>query len=176
MIIDLLMKILPHQCSSSSYSTQEWTAVESRFCISLPQEFKDIVSEFGSGCVDDFIWLLNPFSENDNLNFNAAEYFIDAYKQLAADFPEYYQRASYPENGSFFPWAVTDNGETFVWIIDKNRNPDEWAIAILSNDQGEEELYELSTIEFLTALLDKKIVSSILPEQFPSDNVTFTAI
>lgn len=59
--------MLPHQRSDLIYSALNWQAVESRFGIDLPQEFKDIVSEFGSGCIDDFIWLLNPFSENDNL-------------------------------------------------------------------------------------------------------------
>lgn len=149
-----------------------WKEVEDKFGIAVPDDFKEIISVYGTGSIDRFIWILNPESKNDNLNFDKAEYFLSSYSVMKQDYPKNYPRPQFPAEGSFFPWAVTDNGETFVWIVEGA--PNDWKIAIQGVDQETEEVYEMSTIEFLVALLSKKIKSKILPEEFPSDDVEFT--
>lgn len=34
----------------------------------LPLDYKKFINKYGTGSINDFIWILNPFSENENLN------------------------------------------------------------------------------------------------------------
>ena len=45
-----------------------WQFIQVKLGITLPEDYKEFVSTFGTGAVDSFLWVLNPFSKNDNLN------------------------------------------------------------------------------------------------------------
>ncbi|MFL9674322.1 MULTISPECIES: SMI1/KNR4 family protein [Pseudomonas] len=162
--------------SQRIFDNAVWATFESEGGLRLPSDFKQFISIYGCGAVDDFVWVLDPFSENSNLNFDKSQYFIDAYAVMRQEFLSDYPRPDYPAEGSFLPWAVTDNGETFVWLVDGE--PDSWKVAIHSSDQGEEEIYNFGCVEFILKLLSRDISSKILPGQFPPvdlDKHFFTA-
>jgi hypothetical protein len=171
MIINDLKEILPPPDLPVAGGNINWGYFEGRQKIFLPDDYKEFISIYGSGVIDNFLWILNPASENSNLNFNKSEYFISSYVAMKKLFPENYQRPTFPEKNSFFPWAVTDNGETFVWIVDGC--PNNWAVAIHGVNQEDEEIFHMGSVEFLNSFLRKKIRSKILPSQFPSDRFDF---
>jgi hypothetical protein len=174
-MIDKLIGVLSPP-SQRTFDNAAWVTFESEGGVRLPNDFKELVSIYGCGAIDDFVWLLDPFSKNPNLNFEKSKYFREAYAVMRKEFITDYPRPDYPANGSFFPWAVTDNGETFVWLVDGD--PDSWKVAVHSSDQGEEEIYNFGCVEFLLKLLERGVSSKILPSQFPPVDLskhTFTA-
>lgn len=65
--------------SQRIFDNAAWATFESEGGLRLPSDFKQFISIYGCGAVDDFVWVLDPFSENSNLNFDKSQYFIDAY-------------------------------------------------------------------------------------------------
>ena len=45
-----------------------WQSVEATMRIELPSDYKEFIAYYGTGAVDNFLVVLNPFSCNDNLN------------------------------------------------------------------------------------------------------------
>lgn len=135
--------------------------IDGKHLVELPSDFSQFIKRYGSGVIDDFIWILNPLSENDNISFCVSEYLIKSYFEMKKEFPCDYPRPEFPEGGSFLPFAITDNGESIVWIV--NGNPDSWVVAVHGSAQDEEEVYDLSFIDFMVNFLSGKIASSIIP-------------
>lgn len=174
-MINKLIDILPPP-SPRAFDKAAWVNFETDKGLRLPNDFKEFISIYGCGAVDDFVWVLDPFSQNPNLNFEKSKYFLGAYAVMRQEFLLDYPRPNYPAEGSFLPWAVTDNGETFVWLVEGQ--PDSWRVAIHSSDQGDEEVYSCGCVAFLLKLLSRDISSKILPSQFPPadlDKHFFTA-
>ncbi|MGY4490745.1 hypothetical protein [Pseudomonas sp. TE3610] len=144
----------------------DWNAVECRITRKLPSDYKMMIDAICGGCIDGFLWVLDPLSKNDNLNFDQALYFVNAYESMKSEFGGEYFRSRFPEEKSFLPWAVTDNGETLVWIV--CGDPDSWRVGVHSVDQGTEEIYPVGCVEFLVMLLSRKIITHLLPADFPS--------
>lgn len=170
-LLENLKRIIPPPETPVFGGSINWVVIESKYNIFVPNDFKDLISVYGSGAIDGFVWLLNPASTNCHLNFDKSSYFLSSYRVMKEEFPDDYPRPPYPERDSFFPWAVTDNGETFVWIV--SGTPIEWKVGIHSVDQSIEEIYSMGTVEFLISLLRKEVKSRILPSQFPSENPQF---
>jgi hypothetical protein len=47
----------------------EWSLVEEQLGIGLPADYKQFIEGFGTGNIDDFILILNPFSAHKFVNF-----------------------------------------------------------------------------------------------------------
>lgn len=156
---------LPRPSAPKEAGQLDWDAVERDFGVKFPTGYKKFVSTYGTGSIGGFLWIFNPNSVNRSLNSEAIRYFQSSYEELKQDFPSDYARPAFPSVGSFLPWAVTDNGDTLVWIID-NGPEDKWCVGIMGSDQVQEEISELDFVEFAVHLLDHKIDSAILPQQF----------
>jgi hypothetical protein len=165
--IDKIVKLMRPPSEPNEALGHDWTDVENLFGIHFPKHYKQFLSIYGTGSIDDFLWVFNPFSHNKFLNSDAIRAAIDAYEVLHIDFPQYNPR----NKGTFIPWAGTDNGDSIVWLVDDG-DPDLWQVAL---QHDTEELTQLTTSEFLLALLEKKLPSSILPSQFLEANKQFIA-
>lgn len=169
-MLDKLMKILPPPIKPEKGGKIDWQLYQEDYEINFPNDYKELISVYGVGVIDNFIKLLNPLSST-NYNFEMSKYLLSSYEVMKEDFPEFYSRPQLPKKGSFFPWAITENGESLILIIDGDSS--EWNVAIHGVDQGEEELYEMGVTEFLFNLVNKKINSNLLPEDFPSSQISF---
>ena len=166
------MKKLPPPTNPIYGGLINWHDIESNFNIKLPRDYKELIEVYGSGAVDNFVWLLNPISNNKNLNFDTVDYIYSSYQVMKDLFPDDFTRPKFPNKLSFFPWAVTDNGDTFVWIVDHD-DPNDWSVGILGEDETDVVYTNVGTVEFLLKLISKEIISNALPDDFPSDNVRF---
>lgn len=156
-----IIELLPVPTEASEQGSGSWGTLPEEFGRRLPEAYVDFVSTYGTGSIGAFLWVLNPFSNNPSLNLDQARYFRDAYQSLRDSFPQYYAR----KIDDFLPWAFTDNGDAIVWVVDDG-DPNEWRVCIQSSDPAQEEMTDLNTQAFLEALLEKKLVSSILPSDF----------
>ena len=65
-----------------------WKQLQLDMNIVLPTDYKEYIKIYGTGCIDDFLWVLNPFCMNENINFiQKGESIIDAYKTLRKSHP-----------------------------------------------------------------------------------------
>ena len=74
----------------------------------------------------------------------------------------------YWEPKGLLPWGHTTNGTYLCWSADGDL-VDKWKVVALRPAAGECQMYDLSMVEFLTAIFSRKAVCSFLPEGLPGD-------
>lgn len=120
MYLDVLKKVLfppsePHVIGND----QGWSEFENKLGIILPEDYKRFINIYGTGGIDDFIWILNPFVQEKNINFmNRMMVMSHAYLESKNKFPQYYKHKVFPEKGGLLPWAYTDNGDEIYWLTE----------------------------------------------------------
>ena len=105
-----------------------WAEVEGALGTGLPSDFKAFTELYGSGMVDDFLYLFNPFAagEDGNLLFEK-DRVLAGYRQIRAKYPERLALPPFPEEGGVLPLGRTDNGDELYWVTEGD--PDGWAVA-----------------------------------------------
>jgi len=56
----------------------DWKGLEKEYGTKFPDDYMELVSNYGSGLLDGFVWILNPNCSNDNLNFEKSKYFLNS--------------------------------------------------------------------------------------------------
>lgn len=149
-----------------------WASVEANLGTSLPSDYKAYVEAYGTGCLDDFIWVFNAFSKNLNLNLLArCEASLRALKELQSRHASEVSYPLFPAAGGLLPWGATDNGDVLYWLTEGQ--PDEWSIVVNAARDPRTERYPTSMSIFLAKILKREIVSHILPDDFPGDEHSF---
>ncbi len=92
--------------------SDDWVAAEAVLG-PLPSDFKRFVTQYGTGCIDQFIWVFNPASGNSYLNLTTA-----GTRQLRA-----FSDMMGGEFGTtigvtrIVPFGITDNGDLLAWQV-----------------------------------------------------------
>lgn len=169
MSIDKLKLILPiPDLANSTANSSKWREVEKKIGVVLPSDYKEFISLYGSGVIDNFIMIYSPFTENENMNFfNQQKLNNEAYINLKVSFPEDFPYEVFPTNGGILPWGRTENGDTLNWIVDTNHG--DWAI-LVSDGSGDYFKYKGTMTGFLYDVLNENIVCPIFPGDFPNKN------
>lgn len=69
MYINKLKNIIkPNNDLLDKYAKEKWNEIELILGIKLPTDYKQFINTYGVGSVNDFLWVLNPFTQNMNLN------------------------------------------------------------------------------------------------------------
>lgn len=149
-----------------------WQAIEATLGFKLPEGYKAFISTYGTGAVDGFLWVLNPFSENRQLNLiGQATRRLEALRQFAKDTGIKAPYALHPDADGIFPWAVTDNGDVLYWLC--RGAPSDWFIVVCDSRSSRWREFRVSTAEFLTSLITREIVVDVFPDDFPSGSPEF---
>ena len=139
-----------------------WAEVEGALGTGLPGDFKAFTELYGSGKVDDFLYLFNPFAAGQDGNLlTEKDRVLAAYRQTRARFPERLPLPAFPEPGGLLPLGRTDNGDELYWVTEGH--PDGWPVALLASRAGFQELHAMPVTGFLAALAANQLVSRILP-------------
>lgn len=176
MSLDKFRALLPP--SRISYNTGNeigWKKIETTLKTSLPRDYKELISIYGTGGIDNFLWFLTPFTDDRNVNFlKKMITILDAYRESKNNFPELFKHSVFPESKGIIPWAYTDNGDVLYWQV--INNPENWPIIVYDSRSPEFIQYNFSMFEFLIKLIKKEIICEIFPSDFPSDEPEFIAI
>ena len=93
-----------------------WEEIEKKIGIIFPEDYKRFIDFHGEGGINEFLWILSPFSENENLNsiekFNVMK---DAYISMQSEFPDQFSFDFYNGKIGLFLWGITDNGDELFW-------------------------------------------------------------
>ena len=129
MNMKLLQRILPLPPEPQEVKqTDDWHRVESELGTPLPKDYKAFISAYGSGRIDQFLVVFNPFSSNKYVNLlDAGRTILQAYATSKETFPEYYPLPLFPSPGGLLPFAATDNGNVLYWRT--TGKPENWTVA-----------------------------------------------
>ena len=152
-----------------------WQSVGHKLGIELPGDYKDFVATYGTGAVDNFLWVLNPFSKNEHLNLNnQARVRLDAQRRFFAESGTAAPFALYPDANGLFPWGITDNGDVLYWLC--KGSPSTWVIVVCDSRASRWREFKLSTVQFLAEVLTKELVADVFPEDFPTESPEFVPV
>ncbi|MDE7251360.1 MAG: SMI1/KNR4 family protein [Acetatifactor sp.] len=150
-----------------------WEEVEKKIGITFPEDYKLFIDSYGEGGINEFLWILSPFSENENLNsIEQFKLMQDAYISMQREFPEQFSFDFYNGKSGLFPWGVTDNGDELFW----NFNGDTLEIVVYESRYVSNMSYIMSMEEFLYKLLKKEIECPIFPDDFISESNYYETI
>lgn len=140
-----------------------WEDVEKKIGITFPVDYKMFIDSHGEGAINDFLWILSPFSENENINsIEQFKVMKDAYNSMKSEFPEDFSFHFYNGKTGLFPWGDTDNGDELYW----NYKEDAIELVVYESRYISNMSYKMSMEEFLCKLLKREIVCPILDEDF----------
>jgi hypothetical protein len=136
-----------------------WKILQRQFGVTFPSDYFELVCTYGHGCMDDFLWLPDPFSSGWlQLVMRRLQ---AMYESRAVQYGKTVPYALYPERGGLFPWAYTDNGDTIYWTVGEDRV----VVGAARDPDWDERRTSLST--FLADLIEHKVSSNVLPDTFP---------
>ena len=154
-------EILPVQ--QEKCKKNPWEDVEKKIGITFPVDYKMFIDSHGEGAINDFLWILSPFSENENINsIEQFKVMKDAYNSMKSEFPEDFSFHFYNGKTGLFPWGGTDNGDELYW----NYKEDAIELVVYESRYISNMSYKMSMEEFLCQLLKREIVCPILDEDF----------
>ncbi|MBQ2922487.1 MAG: SMI1/KNR4 family protein [Tyzzerella sp.] len=145
------------------YKQNAWEEVENKLGITFPKDYKMFIDSYGEGGINEFLWILSPFSENENLNsIEKFKVMKDAYISMQREFPEQFSFDFYNGKTGLFPWGITDNGDELFW----NYKGDVLEIVVYESRYANNMSYIMSMEDFLCGLLSREIVCPIFPDDF----------
>jgi len=170
--LDQLMEMVARP-QDPTESDRAWGDVYRLLHVALPQDFMNLVSLYGPGCFDDFLWLLQPSSANKNLDIVLqAGNRRDALRTMwetGENRPSWLSIA--PED--LLPWAITDNGDVCYWVTSTDPDPGRWMI-VVNEARGPRWVgYSGSVTEFLIDVLGKTVRIDLFPDDFPLNHHVF---
>jgi hypothetical protein len=140
-----------------------WPRVEAALGTGLPSDFKGFTERYGSGKVDEFLYLFNPFTKGPDGNLVVEkDRVLAGYRQTRERFPDRLAWPPFPEPGGVLPLGRTDNGDELYWVT--QGQPDQWPVALLASRAALQELYPMPVTGFLAALAANQLTSQVLPE------------
>lgn len=158
-MIDDLMHIFSIKRECFSY---KWDDVEKKMEWKFPSDYKDFVESFGGGVMNDFFWVLSPFSINENLNLmNKAKEMKEAYLAMKKISPEICRFDFWNGINGLIPWGITENGDEIYWNMGERQS-----IVVFSSRYADVYTYNLSMSEFLEELLLRRIECPCFPDDF----------
>lgn len=181
MDIHQLARIVPPPRNPQETGTPKtWEKTEKRLGLQLPPDYKTLIDSYGSGSIDDFIMVYNPFAQNEYLNlFFALDalHQADRQTQLLADpvWTAVQPFELYPAPEGLLPWGGTTNLEdTFFWQI--KGPPETWETVFYNLRSGEYEVWKFPLTEFLYRLFTQQVELVLLPDDYPPVDRAITFI
>lgn len=154
------------KCDNHSNSNHSWNSIESEIGIVFPEDYKWFIDKYGVGAVNDFLWVISPFCENENLNsLRLFKLMKDSYEYVKHDNPEEFTFEFYCNGQGLFPWGITENGDELYWCFEEERVE----IVVFAARYTLIKRYSMSMEEFLSNILTKAIKCEAFPDDFVLD-------
>lgn len=141
----------------------EWRRIERELGTSLPSDYKRFIKVYGSGKVNDFLSILNPFSDHPRIDLvRGSKELGDVYRHLRDVCLEEYPCPVFPEKDGLLAFAGSDNGDTAFWVT--SGAPDQWTIRVLASRDPECWDFPGGLDRFLVAVLTEEARCTVFPK------------
>jgi hypothetical protein len=173
MSLSSLTRVLPPPSNPFEIpSLDAWEPIENQIG-RLPADYKAFVQQFGSGTIDRFLWIWNPFSKSEHGNLlTAKEPTLSALRELRESGEEC-PYPLHPEPGGLLPFGKSDNGDVLYWLT--ARVPEQWPVVVNAARDPAYEKFECDMTDFLAGILTRRLRCAIFPEDFPSRSPKFVS-
>jgi hypothetical protein len=173
MPLTILKTILAVPSNPLETTVKDWEAIEKKLGTVFPDDYKEFISCYGTGEIDEFLFVLNPVANNKYVNLFSR---IDTLKQSSAVskqmFGTDYIPPLFPESGGYLPFAYTANGDDLYWAT--GGNPDEWPVVVFETRSPEKEQFNMTMASFLAGILSGNIRCGAFPDDAFDDPPIFT--
>jgi hypothetical protein len=117
--LERLAGLLRHSRAQPEHG--QWLAFERDFGIVFPDQYKNLIDEFGgtSSWFNDSLHVLSPIRGGNYRLREHADRILRRDRESRENTPEYYPFNLFPEDGGVFPWAISDHA-TFYWITNSS--------------------------------------------------------
>lgn len=167
-----LARLMPPP-SNPVETSGSWLHVEDALGTQLPDDFKEFIRHYGSGKINHFLLVLNPFSSRKRLNLlEQSKLQLDVLRELRDEFGETNPYKLYPAIGGLLPVAITENGDVVHWLT--NGSPEKWVIVVNEARSPDYELFKCNLTEFLEALMEKTIECRAFPKMIFDEKIEFS--
>lgn len=172
MSIQRLTELMPAPSKGLEIPTvSDWAIIESQLG-KLPSDYRAFIGSFGTGLIDNFLWVFSPCASNEFVNIaSQASVILNGLAESARTFPDLFTLLRHPAPGGFLPFGSTDNGDNLFWVT--KGEPDSWTVAVMGPRSAECYYHNGGMSDFLCNLLERKIHCSIFPDDFPSTSRRF---
>jgi hypothetical protein len=171
-IEDLIILMPPPETPVEARGT--WATVQSAIGSPLPGDYKAFIEKYGSGRINGFIWIFNPFSKRPSINLvSQMSVQLNTLKTLARDFGEQRTYPLFPDNGGLLPLGMTDNGDVIHWLT--KGEPIDWKIVVNEARSPRYEEFGSDLTSFLSKILTRDSRSNLFPQNFPQGTPSFEA-
>ena len=148
-----------------------WSVVEERIGVTLPDDYKRLMAVFPSGVFDGYLELVNPVQSDATLGQFLREFEdkldpVRGWRVLGV-----VPHPVVPEPGGILPWGEGAEGQSFFWLPSPDPTA-EWSVVYCDETFSVWEAYDGTVSEFLVDLLGGRIRSDLLDYE-PEDPVEF---
>jgi hypothetical protein len=170
-VIDVAKLITPPNNPNEVPQQNEWPQIEAQLGTSLPVDYKEFISLYGTGKIDNFLWIFNPSSQNENINLTTQLHVqLSALSELHA-YGEIVPYKLFPEADGIFPFGITENGDVLYWKT--TGVPEAWTVLVNEARSPEWETFNMVMTEFLFKVLSRQLHPNAFPDAFPSNAPSF---
>lgn len=153
-----------------------WRKIEEALGLTLPDDYKWFLENYGTGCVSMFLWVLNPFSSNKNLNLiEQADRLSEEYRRTTEETRGTCPFPIRPEEGGLLPFAISDNGDVFFWLT-RSSEPERWPVVANMSRSDVYEAHERTMTEFLAGVVRGEIESQVFEREFVNEAKLFVPL
>ena len=162
MIFDELTTVLaPPRIPVETPGVDGWGSVVDAIGFALPVDYMQFVEAYGSGTINKFIHVFNPFSKNLHINLlQQLTRILASFRMIKEEFPEEIPFPLLYEPGGLLPCAMTDNGDVLCWRTVGATG--HWSIVVVGRSSACEE-YQMPLCRFLGRVLSGSLNVSAFP-------------
>ena len=140
---DLRECLVPPDDPIGTGSPQEWTAVERRIEFRLPSDYKQFVSAYGRGAIEDEVFVLSPFIDAIACYHLESEIARERLAHRQAVEHGFLERiiddhqayvGNEPRPAGLIPWGGDQSGGTAFWET-TDPDPDRWTMYISTGSE-----------------------------------------
>lgn len=170
--MDIKKYLKSKSIETKDYDVQKWAEIESRMGTELPSDYKEFINEYGTGNINNFMWILTPFDENEYVNlFKMGMKISEAYMTSKLYNPDFFKHDVFPVVGGILPWGYTENGDELYWLTEGES--DDWKVIVYESRSSDFYEYSMGFVQFIYELISKKITCSAFPDDFPGEKSEF---
>ncbi|WP_189528700.1 SMI1/KNR4 family protein [Streptomyces sindenensis] len=134
----------------------DWEAVERRNHITLPADYKEFVSAYGPGCINDQVYLFHPRAARGDHGLRLESLWDQAslsYGETAQSDPHAHRHPIHPEEGGYFAVARSISGN-HIFLVPPDEHRKQWQVAV---EMGAWFIFEMTFTNFLRAALREEL-------------------
>jgi hypothetical protein len=170
MDIDELYAALPRpQEPRESGRDEDWLRAAEQIGTRPPVDYVYYINSYGSGRINGFLWVFNPFSKDPNLNLvTQMMSILGAFRESREQSPEDCPYPLYFEPGGILPWGASDDGDYYFWLT--KGSPDKWPVVTVPR-HADTESFDMPMSLFIARALRGQLSSGAIPGHFAEEAV-----